>query len=275
LTLGLNLYAMIPSAIVWFSLAGALGLGGASHRAISTAAFMPPPPQQEKPHAFPAPGESPEDADRRSQHPETSAPDRISIVTPIGDVLLGNPVHIVVKLAPGKVTTMQYRQGQGHEGLASGVAKVVAESDGSKTIEVVPLSLGVVDVAISAIYLDNAEAEQAVQLNVVPTARGLKKFDLDQGSDYLGLVVDGKEYERVRYLRPTLRYENAGIVHLNDFSHINLSAIQDESDPVIQIDDKSGAVTALREGEAYIVGDFCGVKDKIHVVVKTEESRTP
>jgi hypothetical protein len=152
-----------------------------------------------------------------------------------------------------------------------GPAKIMREEGATKVIEITPLEVGPVDVEIGAVYSDNAVARQIVHLNVAPSAKGLKKFSLDRGSNFMALVLEDEETDRQQPLRPMVTYEGVKFpIYLQDSSQIKLSLEQDEGNPVIRVD-KSGMVHALREGKATIAGEFGGVIDKIQVTVYSKE----
>jgi len=159
----------------------------------------------------------------------------------------------------------------GPESQGSGTAKIIEEDGDTRTIEIVPVQLGPVDVEISAVYSDNAFVSQTVHLNVVPSGKGLRKFSLDRGTHYMTLVLEDAQKDHQHVLRPMVTYESVEApIYLNDASQIKLSAEQDESNPVINVD-KSGTVHALREGSAVLVGDFGGIMDRIEVIVYGKE----
>jgi hypothetical protein len=87
----------------------------------------------------------------------------------------------------------------------------------------------------------------------------------------MALVLEDEEKDRQQFVRPMVIYEGVKFpIYLNSASPINFSVDQDESNPVIQVD-KDGAVHALREGKAVLVGEFDGVIDRIQVTVYSKE----
>ena len=220
------------------------------------------------------PGEDLEDTEERNRHPLTFAPQRMSVNMPNGNISLGNPIDLTLSLAPGKLigtlTVMQSGlSGELDEG--SGPAKTVKEDDPTKTIEVVPVQLGPLSVMIQAVYSDNTVVRQTVHLNVEPSAKGLKKFSLDQGSHVMALVLEDEEKDSQQLLKPMVWYKDVDFpIFLDDSSQINLSVEQDDGDPAIRVD-KNGMVHALREGKAVLVGNFDGVQDRIQVTVFNKE----
>jgi hypothetical protein len=209
------------------------------------------------------------------EHPFTLAPERMSVQVPEGDVPIGNPIDLKLTFAPGKLVTSTLSAAQssksGSLSQGSGPAKIVQEEESAMTIEITPVQTGPVDVEISAVYSDNAFVRQTVHLNVVPSAKGLKKFSLDQGTHFKALVLEDEEKDREQLLRPMVTYEGVKFpIYLEDSSQINLSVEQDERNPVIRVD-KNGTVHALREGNAALVGDFDGAIDRIQVTVYSKE----
>jgi len=149
-----------------------------------------------------------------------------------------------------------------------GLAKIVQDNGSTKTIEITPSKLGPVDVLVQIVYADNTLARQTAHLNVVPSATGLKKFQLNQGFPVLRLAVYGDEVERQRWLFPVVTYQGVKLpIYLEDSSQIKLSVEQNEGNPAISVD-KNGLVKAVREGTATLTGDFAGVTDKIQITVQ-------
>ena len=216
-------------------------------------------------------GEAREDAEERNNHPETEEPQRMSVTAPEGDAPLGNPVHLTVTLAPGKRSApLAYVQSSQSKDFDGDMATIVQDDGVTKTIEIVPLKLGPVDVVIQTVYSDNAVVQQTVHLNVIPSATGLKKFVLNQGFSAMGMVLDAEEADRQRWLFPMVTYDGVKFpIYLDDSSQIKLSVEQDMGSPVISVD-KNGTVHALHEGKAVLIGEFAGRTDKIQVTVKAK-----
>jgi hypothetical protein len=220
-------------------------------------------------------GETKEDAEERNNHPETEEPQRMSVKAPVGAVPLGNPVHLTVTLAPGKLSApLAYVQSSQSKDFDSDLAKIVQDNGLTKTIEIIPLKLGPVDVLIQTVYSDNVVVQQTVHLKVVPSAADLKKFVLNQGFSAMGMVIDGEETDQQRWLSPMVTYRGVKFpIYLDDSSQIKLSVEQDEGNPVISVD-KNGTVHALREGTAVLIGEYAGMTDKIQVNVNTKEKKS-
>jgi len=230
----------------------------------------------------PIPKESPEQAAERMSHRASLANERISASAPESDVPLGSPIDIDVTFAPGQIAEMHVAQFQPHGPVNGGIEQsedvfqIVREEGQTKTIEVVPMQLGSVDLHIGAVYADNASAQQTIKLNVVPSSKGLKKFSLNEWSDAKGwgalvLVLEDEEKDRQFWMRPVVIYERVKYpIYLEDSTQIKLSVEQNEDDQVIRVD-PNGQVHALHEGNAVIVGDFDGVKARVRVSVFSKE----
>jgi hypothetical protein len=219
--------------------------------------------------------ESPEERRERMNLPFKFAPERLSVKAPEGEVPLGNPVEITLTLAPGQLAgifTVQRRlAGPVYHG--SGQAKIVRDEGNAKTIEIIPAQLGSIDLDVTATYSDNAVATQTIHLNVVPSAKGLKKFFIDGGTTVMSIAVeDTKEGGQTR-LNPSVTYGGLeDLIHIGTCEQIKISVEQpgDEGDPIVDVD-KNCIVHAHREGKAYVVGDFDGVKDRVLVTVYSKE----
>jgi hypothetical protein len=211
------------------------------------------------------------------------APDRLSASIPEQPLGLGQPVRIPLKFAGPNVvdiTVDQTEPGSGQTlrnkadgaAIGSGRAKIVSREAGAAAIEVTPLALGTVNLRVSALFADGGLAEGDYALNVVPSAQGMKQFDLNKGFKVLALVMEDREEGRQAYLFPEVQYRNLEFpVYLNSSERLSLSVDQPEDDPVVRVD-PDGLVHALRPGTAVITGDFAGVKDSIHVTVYEPEN---
>jgi hypothetical protein len=219
--------------------------------------------------------ETSEELAARMEQPLTLAPERMSVKVPEGDIPLGNPIHLKLTFAPGKVVsgTLSVMQSSksGSQSQGSGPANIVQEDGLTKTVEITPVQIGPIDVEISVVYSDNALVRQTVQLNVIPSAKGLKNFTLDQGTHFMALVLEDEERDRQQQLMPMVTYEGVKFpIYLEGSSQVKLSVEQDEGNPVIRVDE-NGTVYALREGTAVLAGDFDGVIDRIRVAVYSKE----
>ncbi len=206
----------------------------------ASAAQAVPPPQT----IF---GETAEEREEQLSHPQTYAPQRLSVQAPQGDVPLGNPLVLPLSFAKGRLVDMYVKQFDKNgiiEQESNLPVKIVQDDGLKKNIEIVPAQLGTVTVEVGAIYLDNAWAIQTIHLNVVPSAKGLKKFSL-QGPG--ALVMEDEEKDRQFWLHPVVSYEDVpNQIDLNESTQIKLSVEPDEGDPVIRVDN-NGMVHALRE----------------------------
>jgi hypothetical protein len=214
--------------------------------------------------------ETPEERAERLTHPLIKVPERMSVKAPEGDALLGNPLQIEVTLSPGKlVGTIDVGQSDrfGYYEQGGGAAKIVSEHGSTRTIEIIPVQTGALDVGITALYSDDGLASQTIHLNVIPSSRHLQKFSLD-GRPAIALQLSGEIPVRQLWLTPVVSYD--GLEHplrLQTCYGITLSVDQDENDPVIRVS-KEGVVTGLRAGQATITGDFDGFKDQVLVTVE-------
>jgi hypothetical protein len=221
--------------------------------------------------------ESPEEFAERSKLRFKRAPERLSVKAPEGDVPLGNPVEIELTFAPGKLAYLS--TGQFHLGLAvnqgSGPAKIVRDEGNKKTIEIVPAQLGSVDLEITATYSDNALAGQTIHLNVVPSAKHLKRFQVFGGGETAALILEDAELGHMR-LNPYVTYENFDYpigIDIPDCEQIKFSVEQPDDEagyPAVEMD-KGCLVRALREGKAVIVGNFDGIIGRVKITVYSKE----
>jgi hypothetical protein len=210
-----------------------------------------------------------------TQEDRIGAMQRLSIKAPKGDVPLGNPVELTVTLATGELLgdleVLQGSEAFFSQSQGSGPAKIVREDGLTKTIQIVPVQTGSVDVGILAVYADGSIARQTVHLNVVACAKGLKRFYLNSGFSALPLVLEDKAEDRQVWLNPEVEYNDRKYpIYLRDSSQIKLSVQQDKAKAVIRVE-KNGMIHALREGKAVITGDFDGVIDRVTVNVYTKE----
>jgi hypothetical protein len=212
------------------------------------------------------------------RHPFKLAAERMSVKAPQGDVPLGNPLKLVLTFASGKlvgpISIIQHNQ-SGTIEIGSGPAKIISEDGDNKTIEITPAQTGPLDVEIGVLYQDNALAQQAIRLHVVPSAKGLKAFHMNDGGQYMRLCVDCKKSDQERWLRPTVTYQRLpDLIYLDNSAEIKLSIEQEEDNPVISVN-KYGVVHALREGKAVVNADFDGVKDHVEFDVVTAADPRP
>lgn len=255
-----------------------LGYGASSAAAGTGSESMPDEPGVFDAEAIQQPqtvfGETAEERTEQLSHPQTYAPRRLAVETPRGDVPLGSALTLPLTFSEGRVVDMYVKQADKNgviEQASNLPVKIVQDEGLKKSIEIVPAQLGPLTVEVGAIYLDNAWAVQTIQLNVVPSAKGLKKFSLDGGSDVDTLVLEDDEKDRQLWLRPEVIYEQLpNPVFLNDSTQIKLSIEQNEGNPVIRVEN-NGLVHALSEGNAVIVGDFDGVIEKLKITVYSKD----
>ena len=223
--------------------------------------------------------ETPEEREERMKLPHKLAPERLSVEAPEGDVPLGSPVEINLTFAGGKVADLRTGQNSLGQGAnqGDGLARIVRDEGYTKTIEIIPALLGPVDLWVSAAYSDNAVAAQTIRLNVVPSAKGLKRFVIDGGNTVMPLVVDDTLEDSQMRINPYVAYNGLEYpININDCGSIKFVIEQpdDEGNPVVEVG-KTCVVHALREGVAYIIGDFAGVTDKLKVAVYSKEDAPP
>jgi pimeloyl-ACP methyl ester carboxylesterase len=211
------------------------------------------------------------------------AQERLSIDTPEQTVALGQPVEITLHHSGGQIVDLAVDQtsASSHAGLrnesagervGSGRAKVISREGGITTIEVVPLKTGLVDLAIGAVFADGGFAVQHSQLNVVPSATGVRRFDLNGGFRVLALVLEDREEDSQASLYPEVQYDSMrDPIRLDNAEALNLTVEQPENDPVIHVD-ANGVVHAIRPGRAVVRGEFAGLADSVTVDVYTKES---
>jgi hypothetical protein len=148
------------------------------------------------------PPETAQEAAEREAHPMPFLPERMSIRAPQGDVPMGNPVQLVLTMAPGKIADLEVLQSNEKGTLRQShfPANIVKQDGANLTIEVIPVQLGPVNVEVGAIYADNAVVRQTASINVVPSAKGLTKFSLNQGFTAIELRLDGIPRHALEYL---------------------------------------------------------------------------
>lgn len=219
---------------------------------------------------------------RREAKPAFAAPERLSAATPEQPVGLGQPLRIplrikgpsVVSIAADQIdpgTGMDLRNESGGLPVGGGRAKVVSGEPGAETIEIIPLKIGSIKLRISALFADGGLAQQEYRINVIPSAQGLRQFDLNRGFKALALVLEDREEDRQTFLFPRVQYDGIDYpIYLSDSEQLKLAVDQPEDDPVIRVD-SNGLVHALRPGTAVITGDFDGVRDSIRVDVYSQE----
>lgn len=221
-----------------------------------------------------APQETPKERTERMKKPLVFAPQRMVVEAPHEDVPLGNPVELTVTLAPGKIIAFGVLQ-RDHTGplaQADGEFKVLRTEASTKTIEIVPMQIGSLDVEIGAVYSDNAYVRQVAHLHVIPCSKRLRGFWINGRARTMSLVFDDSEYDH-SLLQPGVEYEGIKFpIGLGDCADFKLSVIPiDEVSPAVTTD-KFCVVRAIHPGKAYVVGDFDGVKDRVLVTVYDKDN---
>ncbi len=208
-----------------------------------------------------------------------AADERVKATIPDQPVGLAQPIQIALHLTDPSVEAIgviernnERRFENQSSGIAvgSGEAKVVQDNGLTKTIEIVPLQVGIVDIEILVLFADGGLGRKSYRMNVVPSSKGLKKFYLSHGGHTLAMVLEEKE-DRRTWLAPEVYYDQLDYpIFLADSNQIKFTMQQPDRDPVIRLD-SNGMVHALRPGEATITADFDGVQDSVVVTVYTKE----
>lgn len=216
----------------------------------------------------------------RMKHPVSFRPDRLFIKAKEESVALGSPTDVTISVASGRIVGLSGVQStrRGIVPNTAGPLKIVSESGNEKTVEVVPRQLGTVDLEVEAIYADNTIAKQTVQLRVVPSSKDLERFLLDRPFHHsaIAIVMEDDAKNRQVQLLPEIKYRGQDLILGEDCQTIKLTVKQtgDEGSPIIQVDE-NGTIHALREGTAYVVGDFDGVEDDVKVTVYSKDNAPP
>lgn len=208
-----------------------------------------------------------------------AADERVRATMPDQPVGLGQPTQIALQLTDANVEAIgviERNNERRFENQSSGVAvgtgdaKVVQDNGLTKTIEIVPLQVGAVDIEILVLFADGGVGRKSYRMNVVPSSKGLNKFYLSHGGHTLALVLEERE-DRRTWLTPEAYYDQLDYpIFLADSKQIKFKVEQSDRDPVIRLD-SNGMVHALRPGEATITADFDGVQDSVVVTVYTKE----
>jgi hypothetical protein len=209
-----------------------------------------------------------------------AADDRLSATIPDRPVGLAQPLQIPLSFTDKNVASIsvaQYNDGQsfknksGGSSVGSGRAKVIRDDGLTKTIEIIPLQVGVLNVEVVATFEDGGISKKSYQLNVIPSAKGVRKFHLNKGFDVFPIVLGDKDEDRPVSLSPEVYYDQLDYpIYLTDSSQIKFTVKQPDGEPVIRLDG-NGMVHGLRPGIARIVGDFDGAQDSVTVQVYARE----
>jgi hypothetical protein len=205
--------------------------------------------------------------------------DRVQATLPERPVALAQPVQIPLKLKGPRVTAIYVMQSdknkiltnrqRGTTPIGNGPAKVVAEDEVGKTIEITPLQVGNLHVEIRVEFVDGEQETENYTIKVQPTSTGLKEFTLHQGLTVLTLNhVKGSEMNE-RFLEPEATYEGLDYpIYLpREMSGIHVTIDQPQENPVIRVD-KEGTIHALRKGKATIIGELGGMTDRVVAIVE-------
>jgi hypothetical protein len=204
--------------------------------------------------------------------------DRVQASLPERPVELAQPVRIPLKLRGPGVSAIYVTQDDGNKiltnrqretDIGNGPAKVVAEDEAGKTIEITPLQVGDLRLEVTVEFSDGAEETQTYTIKVGPTSTGLKNFTLHQGLNMLTLDhVKGSEMN-VRFLDPEAYYEGLDYpIYLpRNLSAVQITIEHPKGDPRITIDG-DGNIHAIRKGKATIIGEFGGMKDRVVAIVE-------
>jgi hypothetical protein len=212
------------------------------------------------------------------------ADDRLKVVMPDHSVELAQPVDIPVTFTEADVVSLTIAQHNGRDSfdnksagiaIGSGDAKIIRDDGLTKTVEIIPLQTGVVNVEVVALFTDGGMSHKSFQLIVVASSKGLKKFYINSGSHALPIVIEDKDEDRQWWLEPEVYYNQLDYpVYLSDSSQIKFTVEQSKNDPVIRLD-SNGMIHGLRPGKAKIIASFDGVVDTVVVTVYTKESAPP
>lgn len=204
--------------------------------------------------------------------------DRVKVNLPERPVEVAQLMRIPLKLRGPGATAIYVTQDDGnsilenrqqHTAIGNGLARVVAEDEAGKTIEITPLQVGDLHLKVVVEFSDGAEEIENYTVNVVPTSTGLEDFTLHQGLKVLTLDHGKRSQMNARFLEPEAYYEDLDypIDLPRNLSDVKVTIDQPEASPVINIDHE-GKIHALRPGKAAITGEFGGRKDQVVIIVK-------
>jgi len=207
---------------------------------------------------------------------------RLKVDAPEAPVALGRPVVIPLQMNGARAARIQVNQrdasGREQENVQSGIrvgsgpAKIVDELGGVTTIEVTPLAAGEVDLTVAVLFNDGGLEQQHARLNVVPTAEGLERMELNSGFTTMALVLEENEEDRQVQLSPRLWYGNLEYgVLLKSLEGLKVEVRQPENDPVVRVD-ANGVVHALRAGRAVVTAELGGMRDSVTVQVYDKDA---
>ena len=199
--------------------------------------------------------------------------ERLSVDAPDHPVGLAQPVRIPLHISNDPVQSINFQQWCYNnkslappENLSDANGKFLSQSfgrqapglGGDRTIEIVPAGLGYIEVGIAVHFQDGGFAQRFFLMKVVPSSKGLKKFE--GLAQWQPLTLDGRPGTHSEQLRAQVKYE--GIledIHLDTLEGLKFTVSQPSGTPVIEVDRK-GFVHALHPGSATVVVDFDGVE---------------
>lgn len=206
--------------------------------------------------------------------------ERIWATMPDHPVELAQPVQIPLSLTGAAVESIVYSQADASGGLVNqdrctelggGEARVIRDDGSVKTIELVPLQTGHVQIGFWVFFADGGFSQRAYTLDVVPSSKGLRRFYANSGFDIVEIVLDDPESQK-SWLAPEVYYNQLKYpIYVRNSEHINFTVAQPASNPIIRIDE-NGMVHGIRQGVAMVTADFDGTKDLLCVEVTTKEN---
>jgi hypothetical protein len=200
------------------------------------------------------------------------ANDRVSVHMP-ENALLGQPFELRIDFTDMNVKFIAVTQADGYSELKNSRndkdisnGTVVRDDGSTKTIEIIPLGLGTINIQVLAIFEDGGFCRKEYKLHVKPSSKGLQRFYLHEAASELPLVMEEKESDRQRSIDPTVRYYGLDSPIYFSASELKLTVLQPKENPVIRLE-PNGIVHALRPGKAKISADFDGVAGSVTAVV--------
>jgi hypothetical protein len=213
----------------------------------------------------------------RRAHAEAAAPTATS--APDGSAELGKPARFTIDVGDRRVrsitateeTNAKVLQSRGlHDTPKNIAAKIVDENGTQRTMEIVPVEPGALDVVFYVNYADGTMVQQTRTINVSASPKGLTKFYILSGAATMSLVVGAKDADRQGSLSPQAYYTNLKYpVMLTSLDGVRLSVVQSQTAPAIHLD-SDGTVHGLRMGKAVITATFGGMKDSVTVMVSVK-----
>jgi hypothetical protein len=199
---------------------------------------------------------------------------------PEGSTELGKPARFNIDVGDRRVrsisateeTNAKVLESHGlHDTPKNIAAKIVDENGTQRTIEIVPLEPGTLDVVFYINYTDGPPVQQTLTINVSASPKGLKNFYILSGTATMSLVVGAKEADRQASLSPQAYYSNLKYpVLLANMDGIRFNVVQSQTAPAIRLD-RDGVVHGLRPGKAIINATFGGMKNSVTVMVSAKQ----